>query len=72
MNQKIINLKHEKLETNLEEKKVKETKKIEEKINELELSTTLDDKLERFDIERMKDKTKNVVKRMTFGGCKQG
>ena len=66
LNQKVIISKDEQEETNHEEKEIEETRKTEERIRELEVSiATLDDKLERFDIERMKDKTKNVVKRMT-------
>ena len=48
-----------------EEKKFEEMKTIQEQIKELELSiASLDNDLERFEIERMKDKTRQVVNRM--------
>jgi len=51
----------------LELKEYEEMKKTEERINQLELSiASLDDELERFDIEKMKGKTKKVMKRMSL------
>ena len=48
-----------------EDKKFEEMKIIQERIKELELSiASLDNDLERFEIERMKDKTRQVVQRM--------
>ena len=42
-------------------------KKTEERIEQLELSiASLDDELERFDIEKMKGKTKKIMKRMSL------
>ena len=44
-----------------------EMRKTEERIRQLELSiASLDDELEMFDIERMKGKTKKVMKRMSL------
>ena len=51
----------------LEEKEYEEMKKTEERIKQLELSiASLDDELERYDIEHMKAKTKKVMKRMSL------
>lgn len=51
----------------LEIEEYEEMMKTEERINQLELSiASLDYELERFDIERMKDKTKKVMKRMSL------
>jgi len=51
----------------LENEEYEEMKNTEERINQLELSIALlDDELERFDIERMKNKTKKVMKRMSL------
>jgi len=51
----------------LEKKELEEIQKTEERIRQLEHSiATLDVELERFDIERMKDKTKKVMKRMSL------
>lgn len=51
----------------LELEEFEEMKKTEERIKQLELSiASLDDELERFEIERMKGKTKKVMKRMSL------
>lgn len=56
----------EKTEQIIEDKRKEEFDKTNEKIKELEQSIAcLDNDLERFEIERMKEKTKKVVKRMS-------
>jgi len=62
-----INVEDEQAIKDLEQKEFEEMKKTEERIKQLELSiASLDDELERFDIERMKNKTKKVMKRMSL------
>jgi len=57
----------EKAIKDLELEELEEMKKTEERIKQLELSiASLDDELERFEIERMRGKTKKVMKRMSL------